>query len=639
MADRPGGHSADRLGRRNEGDPELPTARHREPAGLRQLAKHFPAQKGDSDQLVYQAKSGSLEDARTRSTIEQNLKQIASSPKVAGIETPFAPGGQISKDGRIGIATLNYKKSTNDLEPADLEKIEKDAFKVRGAALRVEHGGPGAEAVRFQNSQGPSEFVGILAAAIVLFITFGSLVAMGLPLLTTLLALGCSLGVITFLSHAVDTPDFATQLASLIGLGVGIDYALFIVTRFRAEVRGGMDRQEAIEAAINTAGRTVVFAATTVVIALLGLLLLGLSFMHGVALGAAATVLATMLAALTLLPALIGGAGGRMDGLTKKRAARRAAKQAAKSDGVGWARWSRTVQRRPWVAVGAALILLLAMALPALNMRLGSSDAGVDPPGTTTRNAYNLIAEGFGAGSNGSFLVVTELDKKGDKVAAQQVAAGLKADEDFTFVAPPAISPDGMVATINAYPRSGPQDAKTTDALDRVRDHVVPALEKQTGSHVEIGGFTAGTEDFSQVVASKLPLFVGVVVLLSALLLLAVFRSVIIPIKAAVMNLLSIGAALGFVTLVFRDGHGAGLLGIGTGPIESFVPVLMFAIVFGLSMDYEEFLISRVHEQWEHSHEASESVAHGLQSTGRVIPRRPRSWCSSSPPSRSPTTG
>ncbi|MGI8558077.1 MAG: MMPL family transporter [Solirubrobacteraceae bacterium] len=583
------------------------------------LAKHFPAQKGDLDLFVYRATTGSLKDGPARTAIETTLRTVAADKGVARVISPLSPGGKLTPDGRIGIASVDYSKTTNDLALTDLKNIQRDAFKARGASLQVEHGGPGAELVRFSSSQGPSEGLGILAAAIVLLITFGSLVAMGLPLLTTVMSLGVSLGVITLISHLVDTPDFATQLATLIGLGVGVDYALFVVTRFRAEVRAGMARDEAIEAAINTAGRTVVFAAITVVIALLGLLLLGLSFMHGVALGAAATVLSTMFAALTLLPALIGGAGTKMDGLTRKRAERRLARRAAKPEGLGWERWSRVVQRRPFIAAGISIILLLAIALPALHMRLGSSDAGVDPPGTTTRNAYQLIAQGFGPGTSGPFLLVVELRQAGDRAAAQQIAARLRGDADFSFVAPPALSPDGALATVDAYPKAAPQDASTSDALRRVRTQIVPALERQTHARIEVGGFTAGTEDFSHVVASKLPLFVGVVVLLSALLLLAVFRSVIIPIKAAAMNLLSIGAALGFITLIFQDGHGAGLLGIGTGPIESFVPVLMFAIVFGLSMDYEVFLISRVHEEWRRSHDASEAVARGLQSTGRVI--------------------
>ena len=606
------------------------------------LAEHFPAAKGDTDQIVYKARTGALTDTANRFRIAGSLKELRAQKDVASVASPFAEGGRLTKDGRIGVATLNYKESTNDIEPDDLKDVQDAAFTARSSAIQVEHGGPGAEVVRFSESRGPSEALGVIAAAIVLLFTFGSLVAAGLPLVATLLALGCSLGFITLISHVVDTPDFATQLSSLIGLGVGIDYSLFVVTRFRAEVRAGRNRDEAIEKAIDTAGRTVTFAATTVVIALLGLLLLGLSFMHGVAIGAAAAVLAVMFSALTIIPALIGGSGRFMDGVLvefdrrggyrfwgmKRRIhipgqslrARRAAKrERRRAEGSGWERWSRAVQRRPWPAAIVSIVVLVALALPALNLRLGSSDAGVDPSGTTTRKAYDLIAEGFGAGTNGSFLIVSELPRKGDRPAARQIAGAVDADPDFTFVSPPTLSPDGRVATITAYPKTGPQDERTTVTLKRLRNDVLPAVEKTTGATVEVGGFTASTEDFSRVVAGKLPLFIGVVVLLSALLLLFVFRSVVIPIKAAAMNLLSIGAALGFVTLIFQEGHGADLLGIGTGPIESFVPVLMFAIVFGLSMDYEVFLISRVHEEWEHTHDASLAVGRGLQTTGRVI--------------------
>src|SRR3954452_6906437 len=279
------------------------------------LAAHFPAAKGDTDQVVFRARNGKLTDSATKARINAALKLVSAEPNVGSVVSPFSPSGQITKDGRIGVALVNYDKSTNDIDPPKLEPVEKAAFSARSPSLQVEHGGPGAEIVRFENQQGPSEFIGVLAAAIVLLITFGSLVAAGLPLLATLLALGTSLGLITLVSHLVDTPDFATQLASLIGLGVGIDYALFVVTRFRAEVRGGLDRDRAIEMAIDTAGRTVMFAAATVVIALLGLLLLGLSFMHGVALGAATAVLATMFAALTIIPALIGGSGRFIDGV------------------------------------------------------------------------------------------------------------------------------------------------------------------------------------------------------------------------------------------------------------------------------------------------------------------------------------
>src|SRR3954454_15088500 len=606
------------------------------------LADHFPAAKGDTDQIVFRARQGTLRDGANRAGIDAALRKVDDAQSVAKVDSPFGANGRLTRDGRIGVATLNYDESTNDIKPKTLEKVQDAAFTARSSSLQVEHGGPGAEIVRFENTQGPSEGIGVLAAAIVLLITFGSLIAAGLPLIATLLALGSSLAVITLISHLVDTPDFAKQLASLIGLGVGIDSALLVVTRHRAEVRNGMDRDLAIEKAIDTAGRTVMFAAITVVIALLGLLLLGLSFMQGVALGAATAVLTVMLAALTVIPAMIGGSKGFFDGVLREydrrggfrfwgtkhrfqipgsayRARRQARREQRRSRESGWERWARGVQRRPWLAVALSLVVLLGLALPALNLRLGSSDAGVDPDGSTTRKAYDLIAEGFGAGTNGSFLVVTELAKKGDKASAQAVAGAIKQDKDFTFVSSPALSPDGQVATITAYPRTGPQDAATTDTLKRLRDDVLPPVADRTGVRPEVGGFTASNEDFSQVVSGKLPLFVGVVVLLSALLLLVVFRSVVIPIKAAIMNLLSIGAALGFVTLIFQDGHGASLLGIGTGPIESFVPVLMFAIVFGLSMDYEVFLISRVHEEWEKGHDAHRLVARGLQTTGRVI--------------------
>jgi RND superfamily putative drug exporter len=606
------------------------------------LAAHFPAATGDTDQVVYRARGGTLDDPPNRARIRASLRRVAASGEVASVQDPFGPGGRLTRDGRIGVASVTYTESANEIEPAALRKAERAAFAARGPALQVEHGGPGAQVVRLDNGGDPSQVVAVVAAAVVLLFTFGSLIAAGLPLVATLLALGSALGVTTLVGHVVDTPDFASQLATLIGLGVGIDYALFVVTRFRAEVRAGLDRDEAVEKAIDTAGRTVMFAAIVVVIALLGLMLLGLSFLQGAALGAACAVLAVMFSAITIIPALIGGSGRFFDGMLGEldrrggwrpwgtrlrirlpgrdlRARRAARREYRRAESHGWERWSHAVQARPWLAAWLAVALLFALTLPALNLRLGSSDAGLDPEGSTTRRAYDLIAQGFGAGTNGSFLLVAELPQSGDPATAGRIATALRTDRDFTFVSRPAMSPDGAVATITASPRTGPQDAATTDTLTRVRDDVVSRLEQATGARIEIGGLTASTEDFSRVVAGKLPVFVGVVVLLSALLLLAVLRSVVIPVKAAFMNLLSIGAALGFVTLIFQDGHGAGLLGAGTGPIDAFVPVFLFAIVFGLSMDYEMFLLSRVHEHWEQTGDASQAVARGLQTTGRVI--------------------
>lgn len=585
------------------------------------LAAHSPAANGDSDQLVVRARTGTLHDPAAQKAIAATVEKLGRFPGVVAQVT--SPVKRLSRDGRTGVGTILYTKSTNDLDKKDLEHVQDAALSQRSASLEVEQGGPGSEAARFASQQS-SEGLSFVLAAVVLLLTFGTVVAAGMPLLTAAVALTSTLGLIKLLSHLVDTPDFATQLATLIGLGVGIDYSLFVLTRYRTEVKAGRERLEACVVALDTAGRTVFFAACTVIIALLGLLLLGLSFLQGVALGAALAVLLTMLAALTLLPALVGWAGRWVDRirLPTGRAARARRREAAgrppRIEGAGWARWSGWVQRHPWPAAVVSLVVLLGLAAPALDLRLGNSDAGVDPSGSTTRKAYDLIADAFGPGINGPFLVAVDV-QHGGQAGAQAVARAIKADRGIQSVSTPQLSKDKALATISAVPRTGPQDAATGDTLDRLRDDVVPPVEARTGADVKIGGFTASNEDFSSVVSGKLPLFVGVVVLLSALLLLAVFRSVFIPVKAACMNLLSIGAALGVVTLVFQDGHGAGLIGVETGPIESFLPVLLFAIVFGLSMDYEVFLISRVHEEWEKSKDASDAVREGLATTGRVI--------------------
>ncbi|MEA2129068.1 MAG: putative drug exporter of the superfamily, partial [Solirubrobacteraceae bacterium] len=376
---------------------------------------------------------------------------------------------------------------------------------------------------------------------------------------------------------------------------------------------------------IDTAGRTVFFAGLTVIIALLGLLLLGLSFMQGASLASALAVALVMTAALTLLPAMLSATGDWIDRLhlripgRKRRVPAPPPPDAPPGASAAWARWAGVVQRQPVVAIVVALAVLLGLAVPALHMRLGSSDAGLDPPGTTTRTAYDLIAKSFGAGTNGEFLLAVQLPKPGDAQAAKAVADAVARDPDVATVAPPALSPDRQVATIVMFPKTGPQDEATTSLLTRLRDQRIPAVERATGAKVYVGGATASQEDFTQVISDKLPLFVGVVVLFSALLLMAVFRSVFIPIKAAIMNLLSIGAALGVITLIFQDGFLADALGVGTGPVESFVPVMLFAIVFGLSMDYEVFLMSRTHEEWDRTGDARLAVRNGVATTGRVI--------------------
>jgi len=592
------------------------------------LAKHSPKQNGLTDQFVFVARRGTLRDPELHNRIESALARVRRDPVVVNVTSPLAPGGQVTKDGRIGVAMVTYKDAIDEIDVKDFKRVQNTVFSARGPDLQIEHGGQGAEFIRFSESQGGSEFIGLLAAALVLLIVFGSVVAAGVPLLSAVLALGTTLALVPVISQVVDTPDFASQLAALIGLGVGIDYALIVVTRYRAEHERGLSRDDALLRAMDTAGRTVFFAALTVMIALLGLLLLGLSFLQGAALASALAVALTATAALTVLPALLSRSGGWIDRLHlslpggRRRRSERALRRdavALAGESAAWGRWSEAVQRRPWAAIVVSLLILLGLAVPALHMRLGSSDAGLDPEGTTTRKAYDLVAQGFGAGTNGSFLLAVELPRPGDVAAAQQVAAAVAGDPDVAFVTPPQLSGDREIATIVLFPKTGPQEEETTKLLDRLREQIIPPLQRATGAHVSIGGQTASQEDFTATIASKLPLFVGMVVLLSALLLMAVFRSVLIPIKAALMNLLSIGAALGFVTLVFQDGIGSDLLGAGTGPVESFVPVMLFAIVFGLSMDYEMFLVSRIHEEWLRTGEASRAVRNGLATTGRVI--------------------
>jgi len=584
------------------------------------LAAHAPKSNGGTDQLVYVARTGTLREGAARRKMELSLAAVRRDRVVAGVSDPLGTGGQLTPDGRIGVATLTYKDEFQAFKPPDFKRVQEEAFAAGGPELRIEHGGLGAETVRFTESQGSSELISVFAAALILLFFFGSAIAAGVPLLTAMLALGTTLGLVPVISHLVDTPEFASQLAALIGLAVGIDYALIVVTRYRAEHGRGVPRDAALLMAIDTAGRTVFFAGCVVIIALLGLLLLGLSFLHGAAVSSAVAVALTMLGALTVLPAVLSKSGDWIDRLRLPvPGRRRRAEAAAAGESAAWARWSALIQRRPWPAVLVAVLVLLGLAAPALSMRLGTSDAGLDPEGTTTKNAYDLIAQGFGPGVNGSFLLAADLPRKGDGAAAARIADAVKRDPNVAIVAPPQLSPDREIATIVVFPKTGPQAEATTGLLERLRGDILAPVERATGATVYVGGQVASQEDFADVIAGKLPVFVTAIVLLSALVLLIMFRSIFIPIKAAVLNMLSIGAALGFVTLVFQEGFLSGLLSAGTGPVESFVPVMVFAIVFGLSMDYEVFLVSRMHEEWLRTGDAARAVRHGVATTGRVV--------------------
>jgi RND superfamily putative drug exporter len=600
------------------------------------LQHSFPAQAGDRDDIAFKVSSGTVNDPAVKARMSAMFAEVAKLPHVSAVISPYAgasAGRSISANGKIAFATVVFDEKANLLPKSAPERVVTVARAAGRSGLQVELGGQAIETTE-QGGFGVSTAVGLLAAIVVLLLTFGSLIAMGLPIVTALFGLGTGLGVIALFTHVVDTPNFSSELAAMIGLGVGIDYALFILTRFReAYATPGptfQDARESVVQAIDTAGRAVLFAGSTVVIALLGMMLLGVDFLYGVAISASIGVLLVMLASLTLLPALLTLAGARVAS-GGRRARRRAAAATANGSadgaaatatsaaGSGWLRWSAFVQRRPRTIAAVAALVMLAIAAPATALRLGSSDASNDPAGQTTHRAYELLAEGFGEGFNGPLLVVAKVPSANREAAVQELHTAIASTPGVVSVAPAKLNPTGEVATVTVYPRSSPQALATTELVERLRNKVVPPLAKRTGLTVYVGGVTAGAVDFATTLGKKLPLFIGVVVLLSALLLMVVFRSLIIPLQAAVMNLLSIGASLGVIVAIFQWGWLGSLMGVQKGPIESFIPVMLFAIVFGLSMDYEVFLVSRIHERWTHTRDNSRAVAEGLALTGRVV--------------------
>ncbi len=582
------------------------------------LERKFQSQSGDAATIVYRDDSG-VESPAVKRKMEGVFGEVAKLPHVSEVASPYAGDGTaaISDDGKIAYATVQYDVTSDKLELGEIDELVDVAQAADGDGLQVELGGPPVEAAG-QEDEGDTSFaIGLLAAVVVLLLTFGSVVAMGLPILTALFALGVGLGLVTLGTHVFDTASFAPQLAGMIGLGVGIDYALFILTRFRNGLDEGLEPREAAIAAVDTSGRAVLFAGIVVIISLMGMLLLGISFLYGVAIAAALAVFFTMVASLTLLPALLTIAGRRVDRL---RIPGLGGRSTSLDENGRWFRWSRLVQRRPVLSALLSGALLLALCIPTLSLRLGSNDAGTDPSGTTTREAYDLLADGFGPGFNGPFQMVAALPSKGDDAGLKQLCSTLEGEAGVAEVTPVVLNRAKDTGVCQVYPTTSPQSAETTELLDRIRGDVIPPIEQRSGARLHVGGITAVYEDFGNAVSEKLPLFIGVVVLLSALLLTIVFRSVLVPLKAMVMNLLSIGAAFGLIVAVFQWGWGASLIGVdSTGPIISFFPVFLFAIIFGLSMDYEVFLMSRIHEEWEHGKDATAAVTRGLALTGRVI--------------------
>ncbi len=532
--------------------------------------------------------------------------------------SPYSARGaaQVSRNGQIAYATIVFDAPESSLPVPDVTRVAHLTEAAQAPGVQVDIGGPAVENA-LRPSVGISAAVGVLAAAVVLFIAFGSLLAMLLPLAIAIAALVSGLMTTGLISHAVTIPSAGPTLGILIGLGVGIDYALFIVTRHRNNLKAGMSPRDAAVRALNTSGRAVLFAGTTVCIALLGMLVLRIGYISGLGIAAAITVLFTVAAATTLLPALLGFLGTRV--LSRKERRRLAATGPAPDGTSGaWARLAAFVQRRPAPLAIAAAAVMLLLAIPVLSLRLGSSDAANDPASTTTHKAYELLAEGFGPGFNGPLQLVGTTGSPASTAAFTRLAGTLRTEPGIAAVSAPV--PGNGASLISVTPTTSPEAKATSTLIAALRDSVIPAAEHGTSLRVYVGGVTAVNGDFASVIAPKLLIFIGVILVLGFLLLLLAFRSLLIPAVAAGMNLLAAAASFGVLVAVFQYGWGLRLLNLGQpGPVESFLPVLMLAVLFGLSMDYEVFLVSRIREEWAATGDNHQAVRTGQATTGRVI--------------------
>jgi RND superfamily putative drug exporter len=587
------------------------------------LQERFPTQAGATAQVVLHSKSGALTDPANTAAIDASLAKVEQLPGVTAVVSPTEAGANgLSKSGDIGYAVVNYAKPGNEIKPVDLDRLEAAMAPARDAGMQVEFGGEVARAGE-RPDLGSTEIYGLIAAMIVLLIAFGSVVAMGVPIGTALVGLAVGLSTVTVLTNFFDISEISTTIATMIGLGVGIDYALFVVTRHREQMASGMSVHDSAGHANGTSGMAVVFAGTTVVIAICGLVVAGIPTVTAMGFASAVVVAVAVIAAVTLLPALLGLAGTKINSLRLPWVKRTQAAAAMHPDNIKqgmWVRWAEHVASRPWRYLIASLVVLLALAAPALSMRLGQTDAGTLSTSSTQRRAYDLLGTGFGKGFNGPMLLVAEVPSGGGAAALDSVVADVGADPDVAAVGTPRFNPAGTTAVIRVLPKSSPQAAGTADLVARLRSDVIPAAVAASDVKVYVGGNTAAFIDISDRIAQRLPFFIGAVIALSFLLLMVVFRSILVPLKAAIMNVLSIGAAYGVIVAVFQWGWFRGLFGVEQSlPIVSFIPMMMFAILFGLSMDYEVFLLSRVREEWLKTGNARTSVPAGLAATARVI--------------------
>ncbi|MFI1398951.1 MMPL family transporter [Streptomyces sp. NPDC020681] len=577
------------------------------------MVKALPERSGDTDTVVWRVSEGSVRDAAVRERIEPALKEIAGMKGVGEVVGPYAPAGaaQISEDGRTAYAQVTFAEQANAVPKELVEDVVDTAQDARADGLQVELGGQAITRIQ-EPPTGTAELVGIAAAAVVLFLAFGSVFAMVLPLVIAIFGVGTGMLSTTLLSHATDVPEVAPLLGSLIGLGVGIDYALFIVTRHRKGILRGLEPEESAVTALNTSGRAVLFAGGTVCIALAGMLVMNMRFLDGVVIATSLTVVLSVLAAITLLPALLGVLGKRV--LSRRQRRRLAADGPESAEAAGAAaRWSATVQKRPKSIAVVALVVMAALAIPVLSLRLGATDQGNHKEDTTTRQAYDLLAEGFGPGFNGPLQLVAE---NAEPAAVEELVRQVRATDGVAQAAALPLPPDSGITVIQVVPTTSPQSEATDRLIDVLRDDVIP----ESGQTVHVGGVTAIFKDFAEVTGDRLPLFIGTIIALGFLLLLIAFRSLVVPLTAALMNLIAAAASFGVLVAIFQWGWGAEALGLGKeGPITAFLPVIMLSLLFGLSMDYQVFLVSRMHEEWVHTKDNARAVRVGLAETSRVI--------------------
>ncbi|WP_327692479.1 MMPL family transporter [Streptomyces sp. NBC_00459] len=581
------------------------------------LQKASNSAAGKSGRVVWQLEGGKVTDPAAQKAMTGALDRIADAPGVAAVSSPYTPEGrtQVSKDGETAYATIAFDR---DVADAQVDHVTELATAPESGSLRIALNG---QAFTINPAPNPvADVMGIALAFLVLLFVFRAVWVAALPIITAIIGVGTSAVAVILLSHAITLSDTTLTLGSLIGLGVGIDYALFVVNRHRTNLMAGMPVADSVAKSLNTSGRAVVFAGLTVVVALLGMLTLDVGIINGMAIGAAVTVVLTVLAAITLLPALLGMIGPRVLSRAERRElAGETSRRVAPRPGL-WARWAVQVQSRPKVLGAVALAILAALALPTLSLRLGTSDDGNLPTTSTNRQAYDMIADGFGPGFNGPLVLAVQAPTAADRAAEAQLVTTLRQVDGVSSAAAAPMKEGETVGVISVVPTTSPQSAATSDLISHLRDKVIPSAEQGTSMKVYVGGVTASNDDFASVLMNKLPLFVLVIAALGFLLLTIAFRSLLIPAVGAVLNILSIGVAFGAIVVVFQYGFGAGLLGLGAGgPIESFVPILVVGIMFGLSMDYQVFLVSRMREEWAHTGDSRRAIRVGQAETGKVI--------------------